>query len=98
MKYPIGILVLLTLTGCAGTTEKMSTWMGVDESQLINHLGVPHARVASQFGETYVWNRYEDDDASCQDHFTVKDSIIVSYFSNCGLWAGYFAPVYREER
>jgi hypothetical protein len=54
--------------------------------------------VASQFGETYVWNRYEDDDASCQDHFTVKDSIIVSYFSNCGLWAGYFAPVYREER
>ncbi len=98
MKYPLAILVLMTLMGCAGTTENMRTWMGVSQSELVEQLGLPHAREVSQFGTTFVWDRYEDEAASCQDQFTVKNNVVISYFSNCGLWAGYFAPVYRGAR
>ncbi len=85
----------ITITGCSGTMERMSGWMGVDRSALLDQLGEPHEISQSQFGTVYSWYRNDEDKNGCTDQFTLRNHTIISFASNCGVFGGWGTPAYR---
>ena len=87
--------LFLSLTGCSGTMERMSTWMGVQNSVLIEKLGKPHRSYEGQFGLVQSWYRDQENKIGCTDDFVLRNGVVISFASNCGIFGGWAAPVYE---
>jgi hypothetical protein len=90
----LGFLAL-ALTGCSGTMERMSTWMGVAHSTLIQELGQPDRAYQGRFGLVHSWYRNRQEKDGCTDDFILKDGVVISFASNCGIFGGWTAPVHK---
>ena len=97
LKQALLGLILLYSVGCSGTGERMSTWMGVEHSTLIDELGQPHRAYQGQFGLVHSWYR-NPDDPGCTDDFIVNSGVIISFASDCGVFGGWGVPTYRALR
>jgi len=86
--------LFLSLGGCSGTGERMSTWMGVEHSTLVNELGQPHRAYQGQFGLVQSWYR-NPDDPGCSDDFIVNSGVVISFASDCGVFGGWGVPTYE---
>jgi hypothetical protein len=89
------VCLFLSLGGCSGTMERMSTWMGVENSTLIQELGQPDRAYQGQFGLVQSYYRNRQEKVGCTDDFILKDGVIISFASNCGIFGGWTAPVYE---
>ena len=85
----------LALAGCSGTMERMSTWMGVAHSRLIQELGQPDRAYQGRFGLVHSWYRNRQEKVGCTDDFILKDGVVISFASNCGIFGGWKAPVHK---
>jgi len=90
----LGFLAL-ALMGCSGTMERMSTWMGVEQSTLIQELGQPDRAYQGRFGLVHSWYRNRQEKVGCTDDFILKDGVVISFASNCGIFGGWTAPVHK---
>ena len=88
-------LMVLGLGGCSGTMERMSTWMGVGQSTLIQELGQPDRAYQGKIGLVHSWYRNRQDKVGCTDDFTLKDGMVIGFASNCGIFGGWTAPIYE---
>jgi hypothetical protein len=88
-------LLALALVGCSGTMERMSTWMGVAHSELIQELGQPDRAYQGRFGLVHSWYRNRQEKVGCTDDFILKDGVVISFASNCGIFGGSTAPVHK---
>jgi|TARA_B110000305_G_scaffold18997_1_gene17529 hypothetical protein len=84
-------LILSSLSGCAGVKKNMEGWMGASEFSLFEQLGMPYQSISSNSRQVHFWRRSDDKD-SCIDKFTVRNTQIIGYYSNCGIWGGLSAP------
>lgn len=96
VKTFILLVVPLALPGCTGSFQKMTSWMGVSEAELMRQLGQPHRSSVTPFGQVYSWYRNADDQLGCTDDFTIKGGLIRGFASNCGIWGGFGVPTYRQ--
>ena len=88
-------LLVLGLSGCSGTMERMSTWMGVEQNILIEQLGQPHRSYEGQFGLVQSYYRNRQEKFGCTDDFTLKDGVIIGFASDCGIFGGWLTPTYE---
>jgi len=87
---------VLFLSGCAGSLEKMSSWMGVSQLQLEQQLGAPDRMHDAPYGQVQTWYRNPDEAMGCSDQFTINGGVVTGYASNCGIWGGFGAPTPRR--
>lgn len=87
------VIILMQIVGCSGTFQKMDRWMGVSEGDLLKTLGPPILMQDMPRGiSMYTWYRNPDWNNSCHDIFHSRNSVIISYASNCGVWGGLGVP------
>lgn len=99
MRYSgqwIGLLMGLSLLGCTGSMEKMTSWMGVSEVELMRQMGQPDQMDSTPFGLVRVWYRNPEEPMGCRDEFTINQGVITGFASNCGVWGGFGVPTYRQ--
>ena len=95
LKQAVLGLIFLFSVGCSGTMERMSSWMGVKHKILIEELGQPHNSYEGQFGLVHSWYRNRQEKVGCTDDFILKDGVVISFASNCGIFGGWTAPVHK---
>ena len=95
IKLTVVLLITLSITGCSGTLERMSSWMGVEREILTQELGSADRAYQSQFGSVYSWYRNDEDKTGCTDDFTLKGGVVIGFASNCGIFGGWGVPTYE---
>lgn len=88
------LIFIAVLTGCSGTRDRMEDWMGVNRSSVLIALGEPDVVYKTKYGDVLQFYRRKDDQGrdTCNDKFTLKNNIVTSYASDCGLWGGFSGP------
>ena len=92
------VLTTALLSGCSGSLERMESWLGASREAVIETLGQPNAHLTTEFGHTLQFYRHQDKKGrvTCSDDFTFKNNVVTAYASNCGVWGGYFGPVFNQ--
>jgi hypothetical protein len=95
LKLTVILAITLAITGCSGSLERMSSWMGVEREILMQELGSADRVYQSQFGSVYSWYRNNEDQTGCTDDFTLKGDVVIGFASSCGIFGGWGVPVYE---
>ena len=96
LKNWIWLVLPLALLGCTGSFQKMTSWMGVSEVELMRQLGQPHRSSVTAYGHVHSWYRSAEEQLGCTDDFTINAGVITGFASNCGIWGGFGVPTYRQ--